>query len=86
VVSPVVGAYGGAAVVLAVLLFGEVVSPTQVVAVIAAVAGVVLASVAFDREAMRARVRGPGPALAIVASIGFAVNVMGLTFLIRDYG
>jgi len=86
VVSPVVGAYGGIAVVLALIFFDETISSVQGVAVVAAVAGVVMTSVSLDRQAMRLSLRGPGPALALAATVGFAANVTALAVIIREFG
>ncbi len=61
VVSPVIVAYGGTTVLLAVLLRGETLLPAQVLGAVLATAGVVLAAIVFDGGSMRgARLVGPG--------------------------
>ena len=78
-VSPVIVAYGGTTVVLAVLLRGETLLPAQVVGAVLATAGVVLAAIVFDGGSMRgARLVGPGVAVAIVTMLLFATLTVAL--------
>lgn len=87
IVSPVIMAYGGATVVLAVLLRGEVLSAQQTVGAVLATAGVVLAGVTFEAGSLRSvRVVGPGVVAAVLTSIGFAVVTLLLATPILDHG
>ncbi len=86
VVSPVVSTYGGLTVVLSILLLGETLAPGQVLGVVVATAGVVLASVVFDGGLRGARPVGSGVAYAIVALIAFATATIGMSGPIRAVG
>ncbi len=87
IVSPVIMAYGGATVVLAVLLRGEVLSAPQALGAAVATAGVVLAGVTFEAGSLRSvRVVGPGVVAAVLTLIGFAIVTLGLASPIRDHG
>jgi drug/metabolite transporter (DMT)-like permease len=87
VVSPVVVAYGGTTVVLAVLLRGESLVAIQVVGAVLATVGVVLAGVVFDTGSLRgARLVGPGVLIAIVTMLLFAVVTVALAAPIVDHG
>jgi bacterial/archaeal transporter family protein len=87
VVSPVIVAYGGTTVVLAVLLRGETLQPAQIVGAVLATAGVVLAAIVFDGGSMRgARLVGPGVAVAIVTMLLFATLTVALAAPIQDHG
>lgn len=87
IVSPVIMAYGGATVVLAVILRGEVLSTQQALGAALATAGVVLAGVTFDEGSLRGvRVVGPGVVAAVLTLIGFAVVTLLLATPIRDHG
>jgi uncharacterized membrane protein len=87
VVSPVVVAYGGTTVILAVLLRGESLLPAQAVGAVLATVGVVLAGVVFDRGSLRgARLVGPGVLIAVVTMLLFAVITVALAAPIVDHG
>ena len=86
VVSPVVSMYGGLTVVLSVLLLGEHLAPLQVLGVVVATSGIVLAAVAFDGGLRRARPVGPGVAYALVALVAFAAVTIILSGPIRAAG
>lgn len=87
VVSPVVVAYGGTTVILAVLLRGESLLPVQAAGAVLATVGVVLAGVVFDRGSLRgARLVGPGVLIAVVTMLLFAVITVALAAPIVDHG
>jgi drug/metabolite transporter (DMT)-like permease len=86
VVSPVVSLYGGLTVVLSILLLGEQLAPVQVVGVVVATSGVVLAAVAFDQGIRGARPVGPGVAYALIALVAFAAVTILLSGPIRIAG
>jgi len=86
IVGPIVAAYGGIAVLIGVLVFGEPLRVGQAAGVVLAFLGVVLAGVVLDSGWRGVRLFGPGIVFAIVASVGFAVNVGGLATLIRVDG
>jgi drug/metabolite transporter (DMT)-like permease len=86
VVSPVVAAYGGLVVVLAVALRGE--SLTQIQAGGAAIAtfGVILTGLSFEDGLRGIRLVGPGVPFAIVALVAFALVTVGLAGPIEHTG
>ncbi len=88
IVSPVVVAYGGVTVALAVVVRGEVLSGQQIAGVLLVTAGVALAGLVLDRgsEGRRPRLASLGVAAAIAALIGFAVLTVGLADPIRAHG
>jgi drug/metabolite transporter (DMT)-like permease len=87
IVSPVIMAYGGLTVVLAVVLRGEVLSMQQAAGAVVATAGVVLAGVMFESRSLRGmRIVGPGVVAAVLTLIGFAVLTILLASPIRDHG
>jgi drug/metabolite transporter (DMT)-like permease len=87
IVSPVIVAYGGVTVILAVLLRGEVLTSQQILGAVVATAGVVLASIAFEGGSRRGvRLVGPGVVAAVLTMIGFAVLTLLLATPIRDFG
>ncbi len=86
VVSPVVSTYGGLTVVLSVLLLGESLATGQVLGVVVATTGVVLASVTFSGGLRGARPAGQGVAYAIVALVAFAVLTVVMSGPIRVAG
>jgi len=87
IVSPVIVAYGGLTVVLAVVFRGEALTAQQAAGALLATAGVVLAGITFHAGALRgARIVGPGVILAVVTLIGFAVLVLLLASPIRAHG
>jgi drug/metabolite transporter (DMT)-like permease len=87
VVSPVIAAYGGVTVVLAILLRGETLHPAQAIGAVVATAGVILAALVFHGGSLRgARVVGPGVLVAIVALSLFALLTVGLAGPIKAHG
>jgi transporter family protein len=87
VVSPVILAYGGATVVLAVLLRGETLLPVQALGALFATAGVVLAGIVFHGGRLRgARLVGPGVLVAALTIILFSVVTVALAGPIQAYG
>lgn len=86
VVSPIVVAYGGTTVVLAVLLRGESLLPAQAMGAVLATAGVVLAGVVFDGSLRGARLVGPGVLIAVVTMLLFAAITVALAAPIVDHG
>lgn len=86
VVSPVVAAYGGVTVVLAVLLRGETLAPLQAVGAAVATAGVVLTGLISDGGLRGTRLVGRGVVLSLVAMACFAVLTVGLAGPIRSAG
>ena len=85
-VSPVIVAYGGTTVVLAVLLRGESLLPAQAVGAVLATAGVVLAASCSTGSLRGARLVGPGVVVAIVTMLLFAVVTVALAAPIVDHG
>jgi drug/metabolite transporter (DMT)-like permease len=84
IVSPVIVAYGGATVVLAVAFGGETLTGQQAAGAVLATAGVVLAGVTFEARSLRGvRIVGPGVVAAVVTLIGFAVLTLLLSVPIR---
>ena len=87
VVSPVILAYGGATVVLAVLLRGETLLPVQALGALLATAGVVLAGIVFHGGRLRgARLVGPGVLVAALTIVLFSVVTVALAGPIQAYG
>jgi drug/metabolite transporter (DMT)-like permease len=86
VVSPVVAAYGGVTVVLAVLLRGETLAPLQAIGAAVATGGVILTGLVSDRGWRGTRLVGPGVVLALIAMACFAVLTIGLSGPIRSSG
>jgi drug/metabolite transporter (DMT)-like permease len=86
IVSPVVVAYGGLTVALAVVLRGEVLATQQVAGVLLVTGGVALAGLVLDPGSGRPRLAGLGVAAAVVALVGFAVLTLGLADPIRAHG
>jgi drug/metabolite transporter (DMT)-like permease len=87
VVSPVIVAYGGTTVILAVLLRGESLLPAQAAGAVLATVGVVLAGVVFDGGSVRgARIVGPGVAIAVVTMLLFAAVTVALAAPIVEHG
>jgi uncharacterized membrane protein len=78
VVSPVVSAYGGVTVVLAVLLRGETLTPLQALGAVLVTGGVVMTGLVADGGWRSTRLVGPGVAFATIAMICFA----GLTIIL----
>jgi drug/metabolite transporter (DMT)-like permease len=86
VVSPVISAYGGLSVLLAVVLLGESVRPLQAWGVVAATFGVALSGIVLDRQWRRSRAVGRGVPFAIGALFIWAIVVVGLATPIRTLG
>jgi drug/metabolite transporter (DMT)-like permease len=87
IVSPVIVAYGGTTVVLAVLFRGETLLPAQAAGATVATAGVVLAALVFDERSLRAaRIVGPGVLVAVVTMLLFAILTVVLADPIRAHG
>jgi len=86
VVSPVVAAYGGLTVVLAVLLRGETLTTVQAFGAAIATTGVILTGLVFDGGVRGARIVGRGVLFAVVALICFAILTIGLAGPIRSAG
>jgi drug/metabolite transporter (DMT)-like permease len=86
VVSPVVSAYGGVTVVLAVLLRGETLTPLQAVGAALVTGGVVLTGLVADGGWRSTRLVGPGVLFATVAMLCFAALTIGLAGPIRHAG
>lgn len=78
VVSPVVAAYGGLTVVLAVILRGETLLPLQAVGAAVATLGVIFTGVVFDGGWRGTRFVGPGVAFSLVALTLFALVTVGM--------
>jgi drug/metabolite transporter (DMT)-like permease len=72
VVSPVMSAYGGLTVILAVIVLGERLSATQAAGAAIATCGVVLTGVVLERDLRRTRFASPGVAFALVAMLLWA--------------
>src|SRR3954468_12984947 len=60
--------------------------PGQAVGVISALVGVALTGLVLDEGWRRVRFFGPGIVFALVASVGFAINVTGLSTLVSNEG
>jgi drug/metabolite transporter (DMT)-like permease len=87
IVSPVIVAYGGATVLLAVVFRGETLTPAQAAGAVLATSGVVLAGVTFEAGSLRGmRIVGPGVVAAVLTLVGFAVLTLLLAVPIREYG
>jgi drug/metabolite transporter (DMT)-like permease len=86
VVSPVVAAYGGVTVALAVLLRGETLAPLQAIGAALATAGVVLTGLVSDGGWRGTRLVGRGVVFALVAMACFAILTIGLAAPIRSAG
>jgi drug/metabolite transporter (DMT)-like permease len=86
VVSPVVAAYGGLTVLLAVLVRGETLNTIQALGAMLATAGVVLTGIVFDGGWRGTRIVGRGVLFSLVAMFLFAVLTVGLATPIRIAG
>jgi drug/metabolite transporter (DMT)-like permease len=87
IVSPVIMAYGGGTVILAVVLRGEVLTTQQTLGAGLATAGVVLAGLTFEAGSVRGvRIVGPGVVAAVLTLIGFSVLTLLLATPIREHG
>ena len=85
VVSPVVAAYGGLTVVLAVLLRGETLAPLQAIGAAVATGGVVLTGL-VSNGGRGVRIVGRGVVLSLIAMACFALLTVGLAGPIRSAG
>jgi drug/metabolite transporter (DMT)-like permease len=72
IVSPVISAYGGLTVILAVLVRGESLGIGQAIGAAVATVGVMLTGLELGAGARSARLAGPGVAFAVLALVGFA--------------
>lgn len=86
VVSPVVAAYGGLVVVLAVLVRGESLTLVQAGGAALATFGVVLTGLSFEDGLRGIRLVGPGVPFAVVALVAFALVTVGLAGPIEQTG
>ena len=86
VVSPVVAAYGGLTVVLAVLFRGESLVPLQAAGSLVATAGIVLTGLELGGSLRETRIAGRGVAIALVTMVLFAVLTILLAGPIKDHG
>lgn len=87
VVSPIIVAYGGLTVILAVTLRGETLAPAQAAGAALATVGVILAGLVFDRRSLRStRLVGPGVAVAFVTIGLFALVTILMSSPVRVYG
>jgi len=86
VVSPVVAAYGGVTVVLAVLLRGETLTPLQAFGAAIATIGVILTGLISDSGWRGTRIVGRGVVFALIAMACFAILTVGLAGPIRSAG
>jgi transporter family protein len=86
VVSPVVAAFGGFTVVLAVIFRGESLTVVQAIGAVVATAGIVLTGVVVDGGLRGVRLRGAGVALALVAMALFAVLTVATAGPIQEVG
>jgi uncharacterized membrane protein len=85
VVSPVVAAYGGLTVVLAILLRGESLAPHQGIGAALSTVGVILIALVLNIR-LRARLVGPGVLLGLLTLVLFAVVTVALAAPIQAHG
>jgi drug/metabolite transporter (DMT)-like permease len=86
VVSPVVAAYGGLTVILAVLLRGETLTPLQAIGAGLATVGVILTGLVSSGGWRTTRIAGKGVGFALIALVCFAALTIGLAGPIRSAG
>ena len=86
VVSPVVAAYGGLTVILAVLIRGETLTPLQAIGAALATVGVILIGLVTDGGWRTTRIAGKGVGFSIIALVCFAILTIGLAGPIRSAG
>ncbi|HEY3333694.1 MAG TPA: EamA family transporter [Candidatus Limnocylindrales bacterium] len=86
VVSPVVAAYGGLTVLLAVLFRGESLNGVQALGAVVATSGIVLTGLELGGSVRATRLVGPGVAVAVVTLVLFAVLTILLAGPVREYG
>jgi drug/metabolite transporter (DMT)-like permease len=86
VVSGMVAAYGGLTVVLAVVIRGETLTPTQALGATIATLGVILTGVAFDGGWRATRFAGPGVVFAVVALVLFSLMAITTDVALESAG
>jgi drug/metabolite transporter (DMT)-like permease len=86
VVSPVVAAYGGLTVVLAVLIRGETLTPLQALGAAIGTIGVILTGLISDGGWRQTRIVGRGVVFSLIAMACFAILTIGLAGPIRSAG
>jgi drug/metabolite transporter (DMT)-like permease len=86
VVSPVMSAYGGLTVILAVIILGETLTAVQALGAVVATLGVVLAGVVLSRDLRRTRLVSPGVVFAVIALLLWAWFTILLAGPIRSAG
>jgi drug/metabolite transporter (DMT)-like permease len=86
VVSPVIAAYGGLTVVLAVTLRGETLTVLQGLGALLSTTGVVLTGILLGRRFRSTRLVGPGVVLAAITTVLFAILTVGIAEPIRMHG
>jgi drug/metabolite transporter (DMT)-like permease len=86
VVSPIVAAYGGLTVVLAVIFRGETLAPLQALGAAVATAGVVMTGLVADGGWRSTRIVGPGVLFGLIATVSFAVLTVAIAGPIRSSG
>ena len=72
VTSPIVSAFGGLTVLLAIAFLDEPISTTQALGAVLATVGVILAAVTFSGHLRSGRLAGPGVAVALVSLVIWA--------------
>ncbi len=87
VVSPIIVAYGGLTVIMAVVVRGETMQPLQIAGAICATCGVILTGVVFHGGRLRgARLVGPGVIAAVITALVFSSVSVMLATPIREHG
>jgi drug/metabolite transporter (DMT)-like permease len=86
VVSPVIAAYGGLTVILAVVLRGETLTALQGAGAFLCTGGVVLTGILLGRRVRATRLVGPGVVLAAITMVLFAILTVGIAGPIQDHG
>jgi drug/metabolite transporter (DMT)-like permease len=86
VVSPVVAAYGGLTVILAVVVRGETLTPLQAIGAGLATFGVILTGLISESGWRSTKVAGKGVGFAIIALVCFAILTIGLAGPIQSAG
>ncbi len=86
VVSPVVAAFGGLTVVLAVIFRGESLTAVQAMGAAVATAGIVLTGVVLDGGLRGLRLRGAGVAFGLVSMALFAILTVATAGPIGEVG
>jgi drug/metabolite transporter (DMT)-like permease len=86
VVSPVGSAYGGLTVVLAVVLLGEQLSPTQAIGAALGTVGILTVALRVGPDWRATRFVGPGVPFAVVSLVLWAFVTIGTTVSVREAG